>query len=67
MTTYYTAPVNVEFEARVKRMLVERADNITKFQPGYWSDIESEAKRYSAARRTVDAFRKGMKFLITKG
>lgn len=50
MTVYYSAPVNVEFEARVKGMLVERAATMEQAQPGYWDNIRAHAAEYARAR-----------------
>ena len=37
-------PVNGEFEARMRRMLVDRAATIEQVQPGYWREIAGQGE-----------------------
>jgi hypothetical protein len=43
-------PLNQEFEARMRRLLVERAATIENVQPGYWQEVSEQGELLRGSR-----------------
>jgi hypothetical protein len=49
-TKFAARPVNQEFEARMRRLYVERAATIEQVQPDYWQEIAAQGETLSGRR-----------------
>jgi len=50
---FASRPINPEFEARMRRLLIERAVNIEKIQPDYWQEVKLQGQALAPTRKIV--------------